>query len=96
MKKFLSVLLIAVLSIMALFTRVGCGDTPDNTGSKGISCIKEDGKYVVYKYVDDGNNVAELDIDKAVKAKYLPHTINNHVKEAEELGKAYALAHGNV
>ena len=70
MKKFLSVLLIAVLSIMALFTMVGCGDTPDNTGSKGISCIKEDGKYVVYKYVDDGTNVAELDIDKAVKAKY--------------------------
>lgn len=70
MKKFLSVLLIAVLSIMALFTMVGCGEPSDNTVSKGISCVKEDGKYVVYKYVDDGTGVVELDVDKAVKAKY--------------------------
>lgn len=70
MKKIFSILLIAVMSALAIFTMVGCGEDPENPSAKGISCIKEDGKYVVYKYVDEGLGVTELDIDKAVKAKY--------------------------
>ncbi len=81
MKKFFSILLIAVISILALFSMVGCSDTPDNTSSKGISCIKEDGKYVVYKYVDEGLGVNELDIEKVVKAKYGETAEVSRIKE---------------
>ena len=50
--------------------------------------VKEEIKKVTEATAEELNN--------AIKAKYLPHTINNSSKESEELGKAYALAHGNV
>ena len=81
MKKIFSILLIAVISVLAIFTMVGCSDTPEGSGSKGISCIKEDGKYVVYKYVDEGLDITELDIDKAVKAKYGETAEVSRIKE---------------
>ncbi len=70
MKKFLSILLVALMSVAMVFTAVGCGDETPTSGKTGISCVKEDGKYVVYKYVDEGKGVTELDIDKAVKEVY--------------------------
>ena len=81
MKKIFSILLIAVMSMLAVFTMVGCGDTPDNPSAKGISCIKENGKYVVYKYVDEGLGVTELDIATAVKAKYGETAEVSRIKE---------------
>ena len=81
MKKIFSLLLIAVMSMLAVFTMIGCGDTPDNPSAKGISCIKENGKYVVYKYVDEGLGVTELDIDAVVKAKYGDSAEVSRIKE---------------
>ena len=70
MKKFLSILLVALMSVAVVFTAVGCSETPGGNGKTGVLCTKEDGKYVVYKYVDDGTGVVDLDIESAVKQAY--------------------------
>ncbi|MBR1983994.1 MAG: leucine-rich repeat domain-containing protein [Clostridia bacterium] len=81
MKKIFSILLIAVITMLAVFTMVGCGEPSGNPGEKGISCIKQDGKYVVYKYVDEGLGVTELDIDAVVKTKYGETAEVSRIKE---------------
>lgn len=51
----------------------------------------------VKEEIEKTAKVTAEELNKAVKAKYLPYTIdNNSSKDAEELGKAYARAHGIV
>ena len=91
MKKIFSILLIAVISILAVFTFVGCTDPAGNPTEKGIFCIKQDGKYVVYKYVGE-ENVTELDIASAVQAKYGATAEVSRIKEGAFDGNSTLLS----
>lgn len=64
---------------------LGAGSIIDNTAEK---------------VVDNSKKIAEeqaAKLNEAVKAKYAPFTItDNTTKEAEQLGKDWAAAHGNL
>ena len=68
MKKFLTILLIAVLAVASVFTFTACDDGAETDGKKGLLYKKNrDGAYVIYKYVDDGRTSTELDVAQEVK-----------------------------
>ena len=70
MKKFLSIILMMILSITAVFSLVACDNGGGGTPETGIICKKNTDGYVVTGYVDEGKGVTELDVETATKAKY--------------------------
>lgn len=62
MKKFLKIIMLAVLAIACFGTAIAC--TQDNNGEKekGVLCKTINGVYTIYKYVDDGRTETTLDL----------------------------------
>ncbi len=70
MKKILSIILLALISITAVFSLVACNDdTTTPIGEKGIRIKAYEDGYEVIGYIDEGKGVTELDILEAVKLK---------------------------
>ena len=80
MKKVLSIILRSILAVSAVFGLTACDNNNSGDSKKGIICSKNKGTYVVESYIDDGNNVTELDIDAVVKAKYGSDAVVSRIK----------------
>ena len=79
MKKFLTILLIAVLAVASVFTFTACDNGSKTDGKTGLLYKKNrDGEYVIYKYVDDGRTSTKLDI--ADEIKDIEAELNNGTK----------------
>ena len=61
MKKFLNIILIAILTVTVALGLTACVGGGDDGKDKGLLCKRIDGVYTIYDYVDDGTTT-ELDI----------------------------------
>ncbi len=64
MNKVLKHIIITVLALVCACSFIACTDGEDGTKDKGLLCKKINGVYTIYKYVDEGEGVTELDIEK--------------------------------
>ncbi len=87
MKKVLSIILLALISITAVFGLVACDEQDAGSVSeKGIRIKSIENGYRVVSYVDDGKGVKDLDILAVVKQK----TGDQNAKVLEISEKAFS------
>lgn len=67
MKKFLKMIMLAVITVACIFTAVACASEQDGTSDKGMLYKKIDGVYTIYKYVDEGKGITTLDIGELLE-----------------------------
>ncbi len=68
MKKFLKIILLAVLSVVCIAMAVGCAPEDGGTPEKGLLYKKINGVYTIYDYVHDDRTDTTLDIGEELAA----------------------------
>lgn len=88
MKKFLKIMMLAVLSIACVVMATACTQDDNGSSDKGLLCKTIGGVYTVYDYVDDGRKETTLDIGKEIGEGFTEVRIkkgafsgNNTIKE---------------
>lgn len=92
MKKFLTIIIGVMLAVLAAFSLTACDGDQTVSGKKGLLYKKTNsGEYVIYRYVDEGKGVTELDI-----ASYLTDIQGELDGGAELIIKKGAFANNNT
>ena len=66
MKKIVKILVVMLLAVITTLSMVACSTSTSTGSEKGLLYKKIGGQYTIYKYVDEGLGVTELDISKVL------------------------------
>lgn len=66
MKKIAKILVVMLLAVITTLSMVACSSSGSTGSEKGLLYKKIAGQYTIYKYVDEGLGVTELDIGKVL------------------------------